>query len=98
MTSLLSKSTISVIAGFFLVLAAVSAGKADTRTQVRQSCGQDIQQYCQSAIGGGKEKMRNCVRDNASQFSEPCRAALKDAWQVRRQQNDKAPAAQTDAE
>lgn len=86
MRALLSKSTISILAGLFLVLAAASAAKADTRAQIRQTCRADIQQYCQAAIGGGKEKMRSCIRENASRFSQPCRDALRAAWSARRQQ------------
>jgi len=94
MKALLSKYTISLMAGLFLVLAAASAAKADDRAQVRQLCRSDIQQYCQSAIGTGKDKMRSCIRENASRFSEPCRNALRTAWSARQQQqDDKSPAA-----
>ncbi len=83
MKALLGKSTISIMAGLFLLLAAASAAKADTHAQIRQTCRADIEQYCRSAIGGGKEKMRSCIRENAPRFSRPCRDALRAAWSAR---------------
>ena len=86
MKALLGKTALSVFASLFLVLAAVSAVKADARTQIRHACRADIQQYCQSAIGGGREKMRGCIRENASRFSQPCQDALRAAWSARAEQ------------
>ena len=89
MKALLGKAALSIFASLFLVLAAVSAAKADVRTELRHACRADIQQYCQSAIGGGREKMRGCVRENASRFSQPCQDALRAAWSARAEQQDR---------
>ena len=51
------------------------AGAVAQQPEVRQACGAEIQQYCAEAKPGAG-RVKKCVEDHFSQFSEACKQAL----------------------
>jgi hypothetical protein len=58
---------------FFLV--AVPVGAMAQGAAVRQACGPEIQQHC-AGVQPGEGRLRACIKENFTTFSEPCKQAL----------------------
>ncbi len=68
----------AIAAGLLLLISAYAvAAPAD------RPCRGDLMKYCQDVVGQ-RQEMRQCIRDNYSQLSEQCQAALKERRQQRR--------------
>jgi multidrug efflux system membrane fusion protein len=55
--------------------AAAAAAKAESRASLRTACAPDVQKFC--ADVEQRSAIRACLKANAAQLSEPCKAAAK---------------------
>jgi hypothetical protein len=62
--------------------AETSARKEDARAKVRAACASDIQKFCADAERG--RGMRACLRSNAAQLSDDCKAATAGSGRSRK--------------
>ncbi len=58
------------------VLLLGSTGAMAQQAVVRQACGAELQQHCAGVQPGGG-RLRSCVKEHFTEFSEPCKQALK---------------------
>ena len=65
--------TIGMAASALLILAPVMA--AAQPATVRRACQAELQQHC-AGVEPGEGRLRACVKDHFTAFSEPCKAAL----------------------
>lgn len=64
------------IGGFLgAVLLLAPTGAIAQQPEVRQACGAEIQQYC-AEVKPGDSRVKGCVEEHFSQFSEACKQAL----------------------
>jgi Cysteine rich repeat len=63
------------------ILLLVPAGAMAQQAAVRQACGTEIQQYC-AGMRPGDGRLRACVKEHFTEFSEPCKQALLSAVTV----------------
>jgi Cysteine rich repeat len=66
---------------FGLVLLLVPAGAMAQTAAIRQTCGPELQQYC-GGVQPGDGRIRACVKEHFTAFSEPCKQALLNAVAV----------------
>ena len=57
------------------VLLLGSTGAMAQQAAVRQTCGAELQQHC-AGVQPGDGRLRSCVKDHFTGFSEPCKQAL----------------------
>ena len=57
------------------VLLTAPIGAMAQGTTVRQACGTEIQQHC-AGVQPGEGRLRACVKENFTTFSEPCKRAV----------------------
>ena len=57
------------------VLLMAPVGAMAQGAAVRQACGPELQQHC-AGIGPGEGRLRTCVKENFTAFSEPCKQAI----------------------
>ena len=62
-----------VAVAFVLLMAPV--GAMAQGAAVRQACGPELQQHC-AGIEPGEGRLRTCVKENFTAFSEPCKQAM----------------------
>jgi hypothetical protein len=67
-------SKLFALATFSLLIIAPAAVTAQNAT-VRQACKADLQEHC-AEVQPGEGRLRACVKENFTAFSEPCKAAL----------------------
>lgn len=63
------------------LLVSASAGAIAQPASVRQACGAEIQQQC-AGVQVGSGRLRTCVKEHFTAFSEPCKQALLNAVTV----------------
>jgi multidrug efflux system membrane fusion protein len=68
--------------------APAAAAKAEPRAGLRTACAVDVQRLCANLER--RSEIRACLRANASQLSEACRAAVSDAGGARKRDTRKA--------
>ena len=57
------------------VLLMAPVGAMAQGAAVRQACGPELQQHC-AGIEPGEGRLRTCVKENFTAFSEPCKKAM----------------------
>jgi hypothetical protein len=57
------------------VLLMAPVGAMAQGAAVRQACGPELQQHC-AGIEPGEGRLRTCVKENFTAFSEPCKQAM----------------------
>ena len=60
---------------FTAVLLLAATGAAAQQAPVRKACGAEIQQYC-AGVQPGDGRLRACVKEHFTAFSEPCKQAI----------------------
>jgi arylformamidase len=72
------KTSLSLFAALFLVwsgsVLAQSQQKAPTRN-LHSACDADVKKFCAS-VQPGEHRIANCIRENQSKLSQPCRDAI----------------------
>ena len=77
----LCSATILLCSG---VSAEEPAGGRGDLAKVRQACQADIAQFCPNVKPGGG-RIRDCLKAHATNLSDVCKAAIKEAREHRRQ-------------
>ncbi len=67
---------IGVFALPFLAVAAGAAEPQVSKSALREACKADYQRYCAN-VPRGNGRIKQCMRDNLKNLSEPCRQALE---------------------
>ena len=60
---------------FGILLSVLSGSAVAQQASVRQACGAEIQQQC-AGVQPGADRLRACVKEHYTAFSEPCKQAL----------------------
>jgi hypothetical protein len=68
MNEIIGAAIVSVV-----LLASVDA--MAQQAAVRQACGAELQKHC-AGVEPGEGRLRSCVKDHFTEFSEPCKQAL----------------------
>jgi hypothetical protein len=67
----------AALMGALLAGAPIAMSGEPAAVVINKACGPDLKQFCSNMTPGGQ--LAECIRENSSRFSPPCKEAIKAA-------------------